>query len=59
MNIHAGEVPVNQSRRAEGGVMSHIAVEGMCANSGLGHSITNFCKHNTDISFNCFCFPSM
>ena len=46
MNIHAGVFPVNQSKRAEGGFMSpvvHFAVEGMCANSGSGHSITNFC----------------
>lgn len=46
MNIHAGVFPVNQSKRAEGGFMSpvvHFAVEGMCANSGSGHSITNLC----------------
>lgn len=46
MNIHAGEFPVNQSRRAEGEFMSrvvHVAKEGICANSGLGHSMTNFC----------------
>lgn len=46
INIHAGVFPVNQSKRAEGGFMSpvvHFAVEGMCANSGSGHSITNLC----------------
>ena len=33
MNIHAGDSPVNQSRRAEGEFMSavvYFALEGMC-----------------------------
>lgn len=35
MNIHGGELPVNQSRRAEGAFLSpvvHFAREGMYAN---------------------------
>lgn len=43
MNIHAGEFPVNQSRRAEREFMSPVvrcAGEGMCAKLGLGHSIS-------------------